>query len=198
MCWDERLIPPHIENPYTYPGFESKKSNKNKPRQIDLIKYFCGQNVVSDLIGRVDSNYKAWAAIKGPASDECVRLGQLFSRIVDSAKSGEQVKLEQYLRVPKDKRHSPSDTSPFVWLKMEYYATVFVEEHLRTGTMNIENSISMRDAISNDIDDDGYYEEEMIEQRDIVFDLLSRNHLAMSEFTKVSIVPLFSPHINYK
>jgi len=93
--------------------------------------------------------------------------------------------------VPKDKRHPPSDTSPFVWLKMEYYANAFVEEHLRIGNLNFDDSISTRVAVLNDNADDDYYEEETVEQGDLVYDLLDRNHLVMSEFTKVSIVPLF-------
>jgi hypothetical protein len=174
------LIPPHQVVPYTYPGFEPKKQNKKKPGQIDLVKYFSGQNVVSDLTGRVDSNYKAWAAIKGPASDECVRLGQLFSRVVDSAKSGESVKLEHGIRVPHESRPIPSASSKFVWQQMEHYANLFVEEQLRDGNLDVTGGHALENSSKNE-----HWEDEM--ENDLILGLVSRNHLAMSEFTKVSL-----------
>jgi hypothetical protein len=182
VCWDERLIPPHQVAPYTYPGFEPKKK-KTKPGQIDLVKYFSGQNVVSDLTGRVDSNYKAWAAIKGPASDECVRLGQLFSRVVDSAKSGEQVKLDHGIRVPHENRPTPKSDSKFVWQKMEHYANLFVEEQLRGGNFDITGGHTSVYSSENEDGEDNT-------EKDLILGLVSRNHLAMSEFTKV-ILKLF-------
>ena len=185
VCWDKRLIPPRIEKPYTYPGYESKRANKNKPTQFDLIKYFSGQNVVSDLTGRVDSNYKAWAAIKGPASDECVRLGQLFSRVVDSAKSGEMVQLDQSLRVPQEQRPSCSPSSKFVWQKMEHFANVLIEEQLKVGNLNgFDHKDKTASTLVHDVD--GNYDDDIEYENDLLFDLVSRNHLAMSEFTKVS------------
>lgn len=182
------MIPPRIDRPYSYPSFETRKQHKHKPNQVDLITYFSSQNLVSDLTGQVDSNYKAWAAIKGPSSDECIRLGQLFSRVVDSAKSGERVKLDPSFRVPSENRPCPTPSSKFVWQKLEHFANVFVEEQLKQGNFKTaDGSDNKEESVSlTEVDIDVHYEEEMMEEKDFFFDLVSRNHLAMSEFTKVS------------
>ena len=39
----------------------------------------------------VDSLYNAWADKLGPGCEQCRRLGILFGRVIDAAKSGEQV-----------------------------------------------------------------------------------------------------------
>ena len=119
-----------------------------------------------------------------------MRLGQLFSRVVDSAKSGEMVKLEQNLRVPQEQRPSPSPTSKFVWQQMEYFANAFIEEQLRVGNLNgndfKDDAALTRVHDDHDVDEN-YEDEEVAEDKNFLFDLVSRNHLAMSEFTKVRV-----------
>ena len=86
ICWDERLVPDKICPAEQYPPAPAKKE---KGVTIEgKIAYFANQR---NLQGMVDSLYNAWADKLGPGCEQCRRLGILFGRVIDAAKSGEQV-----------------------------------------------------------------------------------------------------------
>ena len=86
VCWDERLVPQKTCAAEQYPAAPAKKE---KAVTIEgKIAYFANQR---NLQGMVDSLYNAWADKLGPSCEQCRRLGILFGRVIDAAKSGEQV-----------------------------------------------------------------------------------------------------------
>ena len=89
VCWDERLVPSYVRPAADY---EAAPAKKEKGVTIEgKIAYFANQR---NLQGTVDFLYNAWADKLGPGCDQCERLGILFGRVIDAAKSGEQVAIE--------------------------------------------------------------------------------------------------------
>ena len=89
VSWDERLVPSYVRPAADY---EAAPAKKEKGVTIEgKIAYFANQR---NLQGTVDFLYNAWADKLGPGCDQCERLGILFGRVIDAAKSGEQVAIE--------------------------------------------------------------------------------------------------------
>ena len=89
VSWDERLVPSYVKPAAAY---EAAPAKKEKSVTIEgKIAYFANQR---NLQGTVDFLYNAWADKLGPGCDQCERLGILFGRVIDAAKSGEQVAIE--------------------------------------------------------------------------------------------------------
>ena len=86
ICWDERLVPQSTRPAEQYPAAPAKKEKDVTTE--GKIAYFANQR---NLQGMVDSLYNAWADKLGPRCEQCMRLGILFGRVIDAAKSGEQV-----------------------------------------------------------------------------------------------------------
>ena len=86
ICWDERLVPEITCPAEQYPPAPAKKEKVVTTE--GKIAYFANQR---NLQGMVDSLYNAWADKLGPGCKQCSRLGILFGRVIDAAKSGEQV-----------------------------------------------------------------------------------------------------------
>ncbi|KAL7553948.1 hypothetical protein ACHAWF_018847 [Thalassiosira exigua] len=85
-------------------------------------------------------------------------------------------------------RPSPSAESKFVWQKLEHFANCYAEGELETGNLHmgmLETGSSGDDASH---DQDEYIVEDERDSDDFLFDLVCRNHLAMSEFTKFRLV----------
>ena len=92
ICWDERLVPDNIRPAEQYPAAPAKKE---KAVTVEgKIAYFANQR---NLQGLVDSLYNAWADKLGAGCEQCKRLGILFGRVIDAAKSGEQVAIKDSL-----------------------------------------------------------------------------------------------------
>ncbi|KAK3748423.1 hypothetical protein QZH41_005767 [Actinostola sp. cb2023] len=120
VTWDSDLIPPAMNPPYDYPGAVSKPQGRITLEKT--LKYFALQNETQKLTGKVDKYFRQWANAKGVESDECARLGMLFSRVIDSAKSGEKFNSKD-LPIPPD----VSDQK-FIWQVLEKRAEEFVED----------------------------------------------------------------------
>jgi len=184
VCWDERLIPPTTRPAYSYPAYRDRSP---RPRggscaSAEMIRYFSIQNEVSSRTGQVDALFRAWADRHGADCNECTRLGQLFSRVVDSAKSGEKIQIPQALRIPKAERLQPSANSQFVWQRMEYIAKSFAEEYQTQEAMSGTLLSSQNDQYPSSA------------VNTFLLNFVSRNHLAMSEFTKFRFV---MEHLKY-
>ncbi|XP_045213518.2 uncharacterized protein LOC123564206 [Mercenaria mercenaria] len=126
VTWDEQLIPGSVRPPYDYPGTNTKPEGTITEEKI--IAYFARQNETQKLVGRVDKYYNRWANIKGPTSTECERLGQLFSKVIDSSKTGEAVEIPRGLQPRDEDNEEDSDLPKFVWNKMYRKAKAFKEE----------------------------------------------------------------------
>eukprot|EP00977_Amphora_coffeiformis_P014749 scaffold4223_cov189-Amphora_coffeaeformis.AAC.9 len=184
VCWDQRLIPPQTRPSYHYPSHKGEGSAAQPKRptgvsanEAALVYYYSIQNIVSSTTGRVDSFFRAWADISGVDCEQCERCGQLFSRVVDSAKSGETIKIPESLAIPKEKRSVPSGESRFIWQRMEYAARMFLQE--REQSMSKEGALvpTLGEGI---IDPDS--------ERSFLSGFVSRNHLGMTEFTKFRLI----------
>lgn len=195
VCWDERLVPPRVAAPYDYPAFNSadnRSARQHENQSSELVKYFSIQHSVSRNTGRVDSLFRAWSNLNGADCSECEILGQLFSRVVDSAKSGERVSIPRDLVIPWDQRILPTVESKYVWQRMEFAAQAFVSEQqelqLASGTIVAltRELTSLGSDIFHENDDNDALDE--VDEDSFLLDLVSRNHLVMSEFTKFRLV----------
>ena len=96
VCWDEGLIVPRVESPYSYPSEDAHETSENVTMEI-LIDYFASQR---NNMGKIDSYYKYWANKEGAGSPKCQTLGKLFSRSVDATKTGDAVRIPRHLKPP--------------------------------------------------------------------------------------------------
>ena len=146
VCWDKDLVPPegHV-TPYEYPAYEEKSKKdaekstneeKIQERVEEMSKYLSIQSVAKAQVGRIDSLFGKWANRTG-INKECIQLGQLFARAVDSAKSGERITIPANLRIT-DSNEPPIK---FVWQKMMERAKTFSEEFRKAQLKNV-NEIS--------------------------------------------------------
>lgn len=73
--------------------------------------------------------------MKGAASPECDRLGQLFARAIDAQKSGESVVIPRYLNEPPPPMPATEDGEEggFVWRELERRAVRFKSEARSAG-----------------------------------------------------------------
>eukprot|EP00092_Neocalanus_flemingeri_P027073 GFUD01029359.1.p1 GENE.GFUD01029359.1~~GFUD01029359.1.p1 ORF type:complete len:1934 (+),score=582.76 GFUD01029359.1:141-5942(+) len=131
VCWDPRLVPPRVVPAVDYPAAPVKKE---KPVTYETkIRFFAHQK---NLQGRVDSLYNKWADLTGPASDQCHRLGVLFGRTIDAAKSGEEVDIPDSLRHPEEHKDAIKKDD-WVWQKLTQ--------------LSKESKARIKDAIVNDV-----------------------------------------------
>ena len=121
VCWDEGLIAPRVEKPYSYPSEDVHETSAKITTEI-LIDYFACQR---NNMGKIDSYYKYWANKEGAGCPKCQTLGQLFSRSVDATKTGDVVSISPHLKPPLLQDSSPSQVNSsteacmHVWEKME-------------------------------------------------------------------------------
>ncbi|XP_028415349.1 uncharacterized protein LOC114538372 [Dendronephthya gigantea] len=122
VCWDPDLVPYESHDPVSYPA--AKVPPQKNIQQKDLIAYFARYS--NSTIGKIDFLFSRWADQKGVASMECQELSALFSRAVDSAKTGERVNIPKHLQIasnPKDDLLKGN----FVWHQMAAEASLFIE-----------------------------------------------------------------------
>ena len=98
VCWDKVLIPTEVRPPYGYPSVSVKREGEVTMEK--MIEYFARQNETGKLMGRINNYFIRWADEKGVSSDECERLGQLFSRAVDAVKTGDALDIPMGLVPP--------------------------------------------------------------------------------------------------
>jgi RNA dependent RNA polymerase len=181
VCWDHRLIPTSTVPPYHYPAYKNVKTRKPGSHSAELVRYFASQNQPSSLTGWVNGLFLAWADKEGVDSEQCTRLGQIFARVVDSAKSGERIKIEPGLVIPRESWSIPSAEAKFVWQRLEFAANYFVEEQLKVGNSETEAGTTHNESFEALFPESSH-------DKDFLFDLLGRNHLGMSEFTKFCLI----------
>jgi len=150
-----------------------------------MVDYFSIQNIVSRKTGRVDALFRAWADRGGVSCPQCTRLGQLFSRVIDSAKSGESIVIPQSLAIPPSKRLLPSESSRFVWQRLEFKAQQWKKTMMHTfgGAERKRVDFSTKTDPPEDEWEDSTFDEE-----EIFWSLVSRKDLSMSEFTKFRLI----------
>ncbi|CAB9503937.1 polymerase alpha-associated DNA helicase A [Seminavis robusta] len=188
VCWDESLVPPlPVVDPHTYPAFAGKASKKQGGRSTEMVRYFASQNVASSLTGRVNNLYRTWGDLKGVTSSQCKRLGELFARVVDSAKSGEKIRIDPGLIISKESRPVATATSKYVWQRLEFAANEFVQERVQRGDLPVDTADSGQEEQTTD-DSDEAVALDVDNLETFLMDLLSRDHLAMSEFTKFGLI----------
>lgn len=129
VCWDPNFIPPleSLRNPYDYPAVEAPLSSAIT--RDKLISYFSKQNMQSNVMGKIDHLFKYWADMKGVGCPECEELGMLFSRSVDSAKTGDRLCIPRHLQQPKhslqsaeSSGHTVHQCDTKVWKRMNCIA----------------------------------------------------------------------------
>ncbi len=124
VCWDEDLIPARTVNPYGYEA--SKTEEKSNITQKDIIVNFAKYDAF--IVGRIHGCFTYWADRKGicllnilcrmyfagSACKECQELNTIFARAIDSAKSGEVVRIPSSLRPTAEQKAVPAPKR-FVW-----------------------------------------------------------------------------------
>lgn len=125
VCWDPDLVPYESHNPDSYPA--AKVPQQKNIQQKDLVAYFARYS--NSTIGKIDSLFSRWADQKGVSSRECQELSALFSRAIDSAKTGERVIIPKHLQTsdPKDALSNGN----FVWHQMAAEASLFIENKVK-------------------------------------------------------------------
>ena len=156
VCWDPRLVPPRILKAAEYPAAPPVKE-----KTVTLeskIRYFANQR---NLQGVVDRLYNLWADLRGPGSEQCARLGVLFGRTIDAAKSGE------VLAIPEGLKHPEKEVGgeERVWQRL----TILSRER--------------KERIKEDIVRDQNLTKQMISE-DFVIDLLEEEFTNVSEYDK--------------
>ena len=120
VCWDEQLIPCKLREPYNYPPVENR--NTSTTTREMMISYLSKQNQRSTMMGKIDSNFKWFADLKGVDCTECEQLGKLFSRSVDQTKTGDVVKIPKHLQRPNDQTTNQKPAQNKVWVTMQQKA----------------------------------------------------------------------------
>jgi hypothetical protein len=138
VSWDQALIPRQVVPPYSYPS--SKEKSLPVVTQNDIIDSFCRYNV--SLVGKIDFAFNYWADRKGMASIECEQLNTLFSRAIDSAKTGENVRLLDTLKPPpREELEKEIVEEKFIWQKLITAALekrkALVEKMMHTNQLHV-------------------------------------------------------------
>ena len=175
VTWDADLVPPTLVRPYDYPSVES--SNIGNVDDYSMIDYFSRQNQTSGMMGRLDGYYMYWASKEGVKSDKCQQLGKLFSRSVDATKTGDSVRIPQYLIPGKDEftqwqnEMGKRNDSRNVWERLECLA---LEESDKL------KQIMVHELLDSEEEGAGLSEE-------FVWDLLEHRAVGISDFDIFSI-----------
>lgn len=113
VCWDEQLIPCTLREPYNYPPVENPDTSS--ATRETMISYLSKR---LEMMGKIDANFQYFANSKGIGCTECEQLGKLFSRSVDSTKTGDIIKIPKHLQRPTG---DTKDQTPVqnVWLIMQ-------------------------------------------------------------------------------
>ena len=147
VCWDPDLVPYESQDPVSYPA--AKVPTKKEIRQKDLIDYFARYS--NSTIGKIDSLFVKWADRKGVASIECQELSALFSRAVDSAKTGEKVNIPKHLQLTSEDEQLHGN---FVWHKMAAEATLFIENRVKNPKKHDEIQLTeetLKSILANEL-----------------------------------------------
>eukprot|EP00121_Abeoforma_whisleri_P006944 Awhi_evm1s6324 len=105
VCFDPELVPDDDFEPYHY-NADPLSLNSFPSSKLDekaMIHYFSQQNKIQQVVGTIDSLFTKWADKNGIRSMECVRLGKIFSKAIDAAKTGDIVIIPEHLKVKDDK-----------------------------------------------------------------------------------------------
>ena len=157
VCWDQRLIPPEVRPAEEYPPAQPRKE-----KSVTLesrIRYFANQ---SNLQGYVDTLYNKWVDLLGPASDQCRRLGILFGRAIDAAKSGEKLIIPENLKEPK---RESGERQEWIWIKL----TKLAQERKEKIRSDLVKNFEMISAIVSE---------------DFVLNVLTERQSNISQFEK--------------
>jgi regulator of nonsense transcripts 1 len=147
VSWDPDLVPYESQDPVSYPA--AKVPQKKNILQADLIAYFARYS--NSTIGKIDFLFAKWADRKGVASIECQELSALFSRAVDSAKTGERVIIPKHLQITSESEQSHGN---FVWHKMRAEAALFIENKVENPEMYNEMQLTeetLRSILVNEL-----------------------------------------------
>ena len=147
VCWDPDLVPYESQDPDSYPA--AKVPTKKEIQQKDLIDYFARYS--NSTIGKIDSLFTKWADRNGVASTECQELSALFSRAIDSAKTGERVIIPKHLRITSEDEQPHGN---FVWHKMDAEATLFIENRVKNPEKEYEIQLTeetLRSILANEL-----------------------------------------------
>ena len=140
VCWDEKLIPPHIGKPYSFPSVEAHPSDKvTRAMMLDYFSSFVNS------VGKIATYFQHWADTIGPGCKQCEELGAWFSRSVDAAKTGDVVRIPRYLTPPRSVPNpTPSETPEKVWVTMQRLAK---EEREKLNEDIADNALSNEESL---------------------------------------------------
>lgn len=196
VCWDASLIPPRIFAPYAYPSMDAPPSDT--VTRAMMIDYFSS---LRDMMGKINNYFLYWAGTIGPGCKECEELGAWFSRSVDSSKTGDRVRIPNYLRPPLSDPDAPppQEVTEKVWVKMERLASQrkqSLSEEITEDVLSDENSIS---AITEEFVTDVLLNQDRGTSEYKVFCLLYKwcASLQLTDTDKLEKLRTLSDHINF-
>lgn len=141
VCWDDELVPEKEQEPCQYPA--SKPAKRSNPTRDDFLRYFAKYS--NAVVGKLDALFDRWADTEGINSPQCKIVAALFSRAIDSAKTGERVKIPDHILQAPIKNDNSDN---FVWQKLYQRAKLF------------ESDQTKENAVSGKVDD--FDEEDML------------------------------------
>lgn len=143
VSWDERLIPRTVYLPYDYPSARSKPESSVTIQK--MIMYFSNQNLVQTITRTVAKFFRYWCDTEGIQSEKCQQLGMLFSRVIDSAKTGAPTKIPETLQ---PKQPCMTTASKYIWQTMEECAKDFRLQFIKGFDSDVDS------GLLSDISDD--------------------------------------------
>ena len=131
VTWDPELIPMKTVPPYNYDeSVAAAVPLKSIGRDI-IIDEFVNYDIF--IVGKVHKLYCKWANAKGVASKECEELSKLFSKAIDSAKTGEIVKIPNNLKnLPEEKQKTK-----YIWQVLKKMAKEKIQEYQKRKVENL-------------------------------------------------------------
>ena len=196
VCWDATLIPPRIFAPYSYPSIDAPPSDT--VTRAMMIDYFSS---LRDMMGKISNYFQYWADTIGPGCKECEELGAWFSRSVDSSKTGDKVRIPNYLRppLPDPDTPPPQEVTEKVWVKMGKLACERkqkLSEEITEDALTDESSIS---AITEEFVTDLLLDQDRGISEYKVFCLLYKwcDAQQLTDTDKLEKLRALSDHINF-
>ena len=196
VCWDAALIPPRIFSPYAYPSIDAPPSDT--VTRTMMIDYFSS---LRDMMGKISNYFQHWADTIGPGCKECEELGAWFSRSVDSSKTGDKVRIPNYLRPPPPNPDAPppQEVAKKVWVEMERLACERkqkLSEDVTEEALTDESSIS---AITEEFITDLLLDQDRGISEYKVFCLLYKwcDAQQLTNIDKLEKLRALSDHINF-